>query len=114
MIIHTRVVLPALCVLAAGMASAQTATPIGDPDAGKARIEYRSAFTGYQAYRDASVADWRAANATVRALDGHAGHAAAPPGKRDVAPRESQPAAPAGGQRSLGHPHPPGHAGGQP
>jgi len=91
MIIHTFAVLPALCALAAGAASAQVTTPNADVGAIKPHIEYRSEFTGYQPYRDGAVSDWRTTNDTVGALNGHVGH---------VAPSAVLPDAVSGGSKS--------------
>lgn len=90
MIIRTIAVLPALCALAAGAASAQTQTPIPDAGASTAPIDYRSAFTGYRPYREKPLADWRGSNDQVGALNGHAGHVGAQPGNADAAQGRAQ------------------------
>lgn len=104
MIIRTPVVLPALCALAAGAACAQDPTPAA-AGTSKSRIEYRSAFTGYQPYRDAPVADWRTSNEQVEALKGHAGHAAARSGGSETGsdPSQSAPAGTPGADHAGGH-----------
>jgi hypothetical protein len=93
MFIRTYFVLPALCALAAGAASAQTAAPPVDAGKRSSGIDYRSAFTGYRPYREVT-ADWRSANDAVGALKGHGGHTGAAIGAVDAnaEERKTQPA----------------------
>ncbi|MGZ8209723.1 MAG: hypothetical protein ACXWUH_04380 [Burkholderiales bacterium] len=57
-------------------------------------LPYESAFSGYRAYRDESIADWRAINDEVGRIGGHigivggAGHSGHGPAKASAAPEE--------------------------
>jgi hypothetical protein len=70
----------------AGAAHAQTgARP--DPSHPQVRVppvQYRSAFSEYQPYRDPEIANWRKANDGVKEGGGHAGHAVKPAAKSDA------------------------------
>jgi len=96
MIIRTHFVLPALCALAAGAASAQTQTPSPAAGASQAPIDQRSVFSGYRPYRDGPIADWRESNDRVGELKGHAGHVGVPPGEPDAKSDRSQSSSDAG------------------
>lgn len=75
-----RVFFLALAGIAASAAVAQTRAP-GDPSDSRAHIpaiQYRSAFEGYQPYRDPLVVKWRDANDDVKTFGGHAGHLVKP------------------------------------
>lgn len=67
---HKRI-LCALAIIVAGAAAAQNA-PQADPRDPKAPVppvEYRSAFEGYQPYKEPELASWREANERVRRVD---------------------------------------------
>lgn len=69
------------CLLAA-MPFARAADP-SDPGAAAPGIIYRSAFDGYEGWRDGPKASWRDANDAVGRLGGHMGHLEeAPAGER--------------------------------
>ena len=67
-----------LVFAAAAISSCAQSSPRPDmpaPAAQIAPLEYRSAFAGYQSFRDEPIAPWRGANETVKeAADDHRGH----------------------------------------
>ena len=70
----------ALAGIAASAADAQTSAP-RDPLDSRTHVpavQYRSAFEGYQPYRDPAIAKWRDANDEVGDIGGHAGHLVKP------------------------------------
>ena len=75
-----RITFLALAGVAASAAVAQTKASRDPLDSGVPvpGIQYRSAFEGYQPYRDPPVVEWRDANDAVRAFGGHAGHLVKP------------------------------------
>ncbi|MCK6450156.1 MAG: hypothetical protein L6R19_04755 [Alphaproteobacteria bacterium] len=56
-----------------GVAAARAADP-GDPAAAAPTTRYRSAFDGYERWRDGGKAPWRDANEAVGRMGGHMGH----------------------------------------
>lgn len=79
-------------------ASAQDPVPGASPAvASPARLDYRSAFVGYRAYREPELRSWRKANDEAGALRGHAGHLEPPP---PPAASTTKPAAAVDGGRS--------------
>ena len=72
---HTRIMF-VLAATAAGTALAQAPRPDPSSPRGKAPpLEYRSAFDGYQAFKDEPQAPWRESNEAVKDEGGaHAGH----------------------------------------
>ena len=110
----------ALALFASSACVAVAAQPDpADPAAAAPAVNYESAFTGYQPFREEEVRDWRALNEEVSRAGGHigimggarghAGHGSAKPAGKAApgASAEPQPAvrgapqAPAGG----GHKH---------
>ena len=81
----------ALCIVALALPAAHAAEPIATPPAADANArvpetQYRSAFTGYQPFREQKLAPWRELNDEVHKAGGHigifgggAGTRAAPP-----------------------------------
>lgn len=96
----TAVLLSLLPFLLPGITLALAADP-ADPGARVPAISYRSAFDGYERWRDSPKAPWRESNELVGRMGGHPGHVEdAPAGGQP--PAASAPAAPdqrpAGGQ----------------
>lgn len=93
-------------VMLAGIASAVYAHSAARPDPSDPRlrvppVQYRSAFSEYQPYRDPEIANWREANEEVKEGGGHAGHAAKPAAKPD--PKAEAKPAPQSKPPSGGH-----------
>ncbi len=89
--------LPGLLI---NMTATNAADP-SDPAAASPGVAYRSAFQGYERWRDGPKAPWRDSNDTVARMGGHMGHV------EETAP----PQAPASGQPAAGQP--PAGGGGQ-
>jgi len=111
--INNLVVLPALYALATGFVAAQSEQR---PDPREAQavvpgIEYRSAFSDYQRYRDPAIADWRSSNDEVGRLGGHVGHTSAGRSGLSSKPEATAskvspgPAEPAAGGQDAHHGH---------
>lgn len=73
-------------IAAAGAMHAAQAQPAATASAARAAdarptsvAPYRSAFEGFQSWRDDAPLDWRRVNDAMRHLGGHAGHLRPPP-----------------------------------
>jgi len=93
----------AALALAAGPALAQCRPKPDDPKAAVPPIEHRSAFEGYQAFREEGVAPWRDVNDAVGRVGGHTGvlraDEAAVPAPAGAPPQPAAKAAPAQTQK---------------
>ncbi len=68
----------ALCIAALALPVAHAAEPLATPPAADANArvpetQYRSAFTGYQPFREQKLAPWRELNDDVHKAGGHMG-----------------------------------------
>lgn len=90
-----------LCLGGAVFAQSEARRDPSDPQAGVPAVQYRSAFSEYQPFRDPEIGKWREANDQMKELGGHRGHVAKPgnggtkPGAQPEAGRAQEP--PAGG-----------------
>lgn len=87
------------CAASLAVAAASAASPvIAQPSPSPA--PYRSAFEGYRAWSAAApAADWRAVNAEMLRLGGHAGHLRDASTKREGAkPADTPPSSPPAGR----------------
>lgn len=91
-----------LAAVVAAAGSSASAQPVG---AAAPTIDYRSAFDGYNTWRDEPLRDWRKLNDDMRRLGGHAGHLRGAPEPTGTTPPErtpSKPTAPAQPAHSHG------------
>jgi hypothetical protein len=99
-----RVILSTFLLCAGGSAAAQSDVR-RDPSDAQARVpavQYRSAFTEYQPYREPEIEKWREMNDQARDLGGHMGQAARP-GSGDTKPATRPETAPAQEPPAGGH-----------
>ena len=81
----------ALCIAALALPAAHAAEPIATPPAADANArvpetQYRSAFTGYQPFREQKLAPWRELNDEVHKAGGHIGIMGGAAGTRATPP----------------------------
>ena len=86
-----RHVIGALCIAALSLPAAQAAELTATPAAANANArvpetQYRSAFTGYQPFREQKLAPWRELNDDVHKAGGHIGIMGGAAGTRAAPP----------------------------
>jgi hypothetical protein len=99
-----RVILSTFLACVAGSAAAQSDMR-RDPSDAQARVpavQYRSAFSEYQPYREPEIQKWREMNDQARDLGGHRGQAARP-GSGETKPSAKSETAPAQKPPAGGH-----------
>jgi hypothetical protein len=99
-----KIVFVALAAAVASAAYAQSSArpDPNDPKAQVPGVQYRSAFSEYQSYRDPEIEKWREVNDQVKDLGGHKGHAAKPAAKASAKP---EPASEGSAQKPAADPH---------
>lgn len=99
-----KIVFGLLASVAAGAAHAQSSARPDptDPKASVPGVQYRSAFSEYQSYREPEIEKWREVNDQMKDLGGHKGHVAKPAAK---APAKPEPASEGAAQKPAADPH---------
>lgn len=88
-----------LCLGGTAIAQSDVRRDPSDAQAAVPTVQYRSAFSEYQPYRDPEIGKWREANDQMKDLGGHRGHvgkpgsgASKPAARPEAGPAEQPPA----------------------